>query len=123
VIKKIRHPVVFCRKCSDERGTPVIREVPLFPLHCACGTVYDSAIPSDPKWQAGSFCVHRGESTRVVECKACRGSVKLKVFACDVHGECTLKKNVGLHVCLGCDDWLAVEHPAQAKDERSDQDH
>jgi hypothetical protein len=116
---------VFCEKCSKKQGKRVVRNVPLFPLYCACGTVYYSADANsdDPRWVPGSLCSHRGESTRFVECKACKGTVKLKVFACDVHSECTLKKNVGLHVCLGCDDWLAVEHPAQAKDERSDQDH
>ena len=95
--------VIICKICGKAR------EVPLPPLRC-CGTVYYSADANsdDPRWVPGSLCSHRGESTRVVECKACKGTVKLKVFACDVHGECTLKKNVGLHVCLGCDDWQAT---------------
>lgn len=47
-------------------------------------------------------CVYRGEATgETVGCKTCRGSVKVKLFACSVHETCTLGKRVTGHGC--CD--------------------
>lgn len=47
-------------------------------------------------------CDHRKEESRLVDCPSCRGSVKVKVFQCDKHGECTVGKDIpGLHVCDG----------------------
>ena len=52
------------------------------------------------------LCAHRGESTRAVECESCRGSVKVKVFECAQHGECTIKKRVcDIKVCYECVDF------------------
>lgn len=104
---------VFCETCSKKQGKRVVRDVPLFPLYCACGTVYHSETDTgnDPRWVQGSPCANRGESTRTTDCKACRGTVKLKVFECSVHDECTIKKRAGLQVCLGCDDWQPIASP------------
>lgn len=42
-----------------------------------------------------AVCIHLGEPTgAVVLCKSCKGSVKIKTFACAVHGTCTLSKRV-----------------------------
>ena len=51
-------------------------------------------------------CVHRGEESRREECDTCRGRVKLKVFDCTLHGECTLEKPlVGVATCNDCADY------------------
>ena len=44
-------------------------------------------------------CTHRGDELRMEQCKTCQGNVRVKVFACAVHGECTLAKQVGVAVC------------------------
>lgn len=50
-------------------------------------------------------CNHRGESKRKVECDSCGGKVQIKVFVCEVHGECTLEKKIeNLATCKGCPD-------------------
>lgn len=51
-------------------------------------------------------CVHRGDELRTTECTSCSGRVFLKVFSCEIHGECTLQRRVGdLAVCLNCHDF------------------
>lgn len=49
-------------------------------------------------------CVHRGEPTgQKVECPTCNGRVELKVFTCEIHESCTIKKKVDGHACCeGC---------------------
>lgn len=52
-------------------------------------------------------CRHRGEPTgRLVPCGTCPGGVKLKVFACDIHGECTTERAAhGCGCCAHCTDY------------------
>jgi len=88
-------------KCGREYG--MCRDV------CACGNVLLACLEhsdcNGAQWEIGSPCSHRGESTRSVECNSCRGRVRVKVFACDLHEECTIKKRAGeLKTCLGCTD-------------------
>lgn len=53
-------------------------------------------------------CRHRGEEIGTEECPTCRGSVKVKVFTCDVHEECTLVKQLDdVACCRRCDDYAA----------------
>jgi hypothetical protein len=50
-----------------------------------------------------SPCRHRGEQSRMIECPGCRGAVRLKVFACAIHGECVLAGNVDPYAtCVTC---------------------
>lgn len=51
-------------------------------------------------------CSHLGSDLgKLVECNTCKGKVQLKVFFCDVHGECTQgKKAQGLPCCENCKD-------------------
>jgi hypothetical protein len=43
---------------------------------------------------------------RQESCPSCRGHVRLKVFACVVHGECTIGKAIaGLACCACCPDY------------------
>ena len=53
-------------------------------------------------------CVHRGDFKRKVGCVDCSGKARIKSYACDVHGECTLAKKTAevSAVCGGCKDYL-----------------
>jgi len=53
-------------------------------------------------------CLHRHEATGARECESCAGRVKIKTFRCDLHGECTLAKQLdGLACCAACKDFTA----------------
>lgn len=61
------------------------------------GAVEQSAMANAAKKQATDqfACAHRGPETgEVVECKSCRGRVRLKVYDCVVHGRCTIARHV-----------------------------
>lgn len=54
-------------------------------------------------------CGHLGEELRRQECPTCCGKVKLKVFACEVHGECTPAKELPcVACCISCAEYLAM---------------
>lgn len=79
-------------------------------LHCAtCGYTTRPTIVKPERyvrecstdWQK-SECPHRKELLRLEPCEGCRGEVKIKVFACERYGECTISKAIpGVHVCDG----------------------
>lgn len=57
--------------------------------------------------RAATGCPHRGaDPVRLVECKTCGGRVQLKVYPCEVHGECTIgQRDRGVAgCCKGCPD-------------------
>ena len=51
-------------------------------------------------------CSRRGADTgQRVQCPTCSGRVELKVFACEVHGQCTIARQApGIRMCRGCRD-------------------
>ncbi|MFQ5732191.1 MAG: hypothetical protein ACE5KM_09570 [Planctomycetaceae bacterium] len=58
-------------------------------------------------------CRHQGEHLRVQQCRSCAGSVRLKVFACPLHDECTIGKTIsGIACCTLCDDYERNTEPA-----------
>jgi hypothetical protein len=50
-------------------------------------------------------CVHRGDARGERVCESCPGRPRIKVFACAVHGECSIAQPVGAAVCQVCDDY------------------
>jgi hypothetical protein len=61
-------------------------------------------------------CRHRGSALREAVCPSCRGLVRLKVFACTLHGECTLGKSIQrLACCATCPDYAPPEPEAPAE--------
>lgn len=49
-------------------------------------------------------CRHLGAQLRLTDCPTCSGRVQVKVFACEVYGECTLAKKVDdLGCCQTCE--------------------
>ena len=51
-------------------------------------------------------CVNRGEESGESDCATCKGSVRIKLFACTVHGQCHRSPRVvaGVKSCIGCAD-------------------
>lgn len=48
-------------------------------------------------------CIHRGAVIGKVDCQSCRGMVKIKIFACPLHGSCHLsRKPLDARACLTC---------------------
>lgn len=52
-------------------------------------------------------CIHRGNETRRIPCEECGQHVSLKVFGCDLHGECIVANKAVLRSCATCQDRLS----------------
>lgn len=58
---------------------------------------------SNPK---AAKCKYRGSHIREEECKACRGHVRIKIFACEIHQTCSIAKPIaGAHCCAECTEY------------------
>lgn len=66
-------------------------------------------LPNPP--QSKGPCRNLGLSTgETVECKECKGTVRLKLMTCDIHGICTVRKKLeGVASCEGCKDYVEVD--------------
>lgn len=62
-----------------------------------------------------SLCIHRGGQLRQEKCQTCQGEVRVKVFSCALHGECTLSNKLpNVRFCGACPDVeLADPGPAE----------
>jgi hypothetical protein len=59
---------------------------------------------------AANPCVHIREVVRVVDCLGCSGNVLVKVYACELHGECTIGKQANNAACCAmCTDYRPGE--------------
>jgi hypothetical protein len=59
---------------------------------------------------ARTLCRQLGREVRQEICLGCGGDVRIKIFACSVHGECTLGQPLaGIACCSKCDDYLPAE--------------
>lgn len=72
--------------------------------------VYNPAHDIQPKEEIKIVrppCSHLGDDTgRRVTCPTCKGNVQLKLFTCDVHGNCTRENAVqGITCCKNCPDY------------------
>ncbi len=81
------------------------------------GAAYKDACPccAGIRREAGTLsrenpCRHLGADTGgTVPCPSCRGTVRVKLFACGVHGTCTAAKSVAGHACCHtCPDYAPV---------------
>ena len=65
-------------------------------------------------------CIHLGSQIDSVKCPSCRGSVTLKVFACEVHGRCTIQKRVDTETacCSACSDYESKPDTSLDKDDK-----
>ena len=66
----------------------------------------------EPSLPIRSACRHCGSEVRRTTCTSCCGHVELKVFACELHQECTPGRIIeGLSCCLICLDFEATDPP------------
>lgn len=91
--------IFVCDKCK--RSYQVSK--PSKRVFCSCGAVGENPVykQQDEAYQ----CIHRGEVLGDLDC-GCAG--KPKVYACDIHGKCAIRKmkpgDFGVIYCNGCDD-------------------
>jgi hypothetical protein len=89
---------IRCRQCGYERNW----NRPDLPKR-NCGKFVRS---TDTTSSTRAKCRHLGDELRRQECPTCQGTVKLKVFACAIHGECTPETPLeGVACCASCPDW------------------
>jgi len=53
-------------------------------------------------------CAHLGDAISTEVCDSCQGLVRIKTFACAIHGRCTLGKKLEGIACCGngtCEDY------------------
>ncbi len=75
------------------------------------GRKNDPGYTPPPIPQRTAPCVYRGEATRSQECPTCSGNVRVKIFACPLHKECTIAKQLeGVACCGSCPDYEAVKN-------------
>ena len=87
---------VQCLRCGEPATATV------FPIRRKCSAPEPGPPPPAPRREL--TCRHRGGEVRRSQCAPCGGGVALKVYACDVHGECTLGKRLPdvPGCCQGC---------------------
>jgi hypothetical protein len=65
-------------------------------------------------------CIHLGDKVGTHECETCQGSVKIKLYACALHGTCTLgKKLPEIACCAQCGDYTSSRRDPDPDDGRS----
>ncbi len=92
-----------------------------FPIRCRCthrsewpeGITDEAPSGPQPAWHPIAKrgpCKHLGDEVRREQCDSCSGKVLLKIFACEVHGECTTQKPLpGVPCCGGCEQYEASQ--------------
>lgn len=94
-----------CRICKAKFKTPHT-----WPIRC-CHVIYRHE--GDQGSDAGSWpqyegpCIHQGDELRRELCNSCKAQVLIKIFACSIHGECSLKAGMGVKCCKACGDYVA----------------
>jgi hypothetical protein len=79
------------------------------------GPLYCNFCESKSAVATKALCSHFGAETRQQVCDSCRGKQRIKVFACAVHGECSLGKQLeGVAYCKGCKEYAPTppENPS-----------
>lgn len=104
-----------CINCGSRSGGSCRAELPLtlirkmlageIPRACVRITRTQWAALSRDAPPKTSTCIHLGAPIREQRCEGCKGEVRLKVFACAVHGECTFGKLAGVVSCP-CGDYV-----------------
>lgn len=109
---------------ADERGRRVVRcrregcgiqvptKSPLEKVHAQCRSPLAGPAPAMPAFTAlrntRTPCRYLGPELRQVDCPSCGGRVRIKIFACEVFGECSLGKLIPrTKACDGCQKYEA----------------
>lgn len=89
------HMIYACTKCRTVTNRSCQGE------WCLCNCGHKQKVIAAPD---STDCALRGQEIRREECPTCNGRIQVKVFACSLHGECTLTKDVGAQICATCPD-------------------
>ena len=85
--------------CGHPGYQPSCRLCVLYTTRADYRALWDRT-PTRPVPRSRDFCLHRGPATgSLVDCPTCAGKVSLKLFACSLHGRCTLEKSVPEFAC------------------------
>lgn len=94
-----------CTGCDAEASLAELRAMKQgrAPARCVRITAAQLAaledLPSTP-------CHHRGPAVSTRPCDSCRGHVQIKIYACDLHGQCTIATPLdGAACCDACPDY------------------
>jgi hypothetical protein len=94
--------------CGNARPGPWDRSQCVRCWHQLYGPASVTAKPAAPR-RSPSLCSHgKGDLGKTVACPTCNGNVRLKVFACELHGEATAR------TCEGCPDFTSPDYQAAA---------
>lgn len=94
-------------RCKRSECGRIVHDVHLLPIWAACAVSASDDAP--PAVAQSRDCRHRGSESRRVECPTCSGTVRIKVFACSLKGECTLGQPVdGIPCCATCEEFEAA---------------
>lgn len=96
------------RPCTCDRLPPAGQ--PYSVSYCRLCWLYHRDSAYRELWNADAPrgpCVHLGEATgETRECSTCTGTVRLKLFACTLHRECTIARAIdGVACCAACSDY------------------
>jgi hypothetical protein len=59
-----------------------------------------------------SLCQHRGDELRREQCETCCGTVRIKVYDCAIHVECTIDQRLeNVTGCNGCKEYSPPPTP------------
>ena len=102
------------RPCTCDRCTPILG-APYTSDQCRLCWLYHHAPAYRALWDpaacglARSPCRHRSAAIDLVECPTCQGRIRLKVFACAVHGQCTSDTALPtIGCCKRCPDYQSA---------------
>jgi hypothetical protein len=103
------------RPCTCER---MEHGKPWTPAQCRVCWLYHHAPNYKALWDGAvaiakpstrAACTHLGAEVRTELCPSCKGKIKVKVFACPLHTECTIRKQIdGVASCGDCKDYLPL---------------
>jgi hypothetical protein len=106
-----------CEQCdrSGPFGPGQCRLCWLYHNRPAYRALWDGMAPSNEMVSRHAPCRHRGAEQREERCPNCRGFVRVKVFACALHGTCTVARSLdGIVCCVTCSDYAPKAPPMPA---------
>ncbi len=102
----------WCDRHQCEKPPLVFEYCQRLPAHFAAwerGEMRGLCVPKSRQSERKAPCRHLGQECRQVPCQTCRGSVRIKVFACALLGECVLGRVIeNLTSCVLCSQYNPV---------------
>ena len=87
-----------------------IDSIPTFTVATGSPLTGSPSLASPQARRRSEPCQFRGPEVDRVPCQSCKGTVKLKVFQCGLHGRCTINRKAGDDQCCArCGDFVPRE--------------